>query len=149
MPHAGLMDEKSLGPKEGPFLRARLHIRGGKRRLRQGKIAAGIVTLYDAVLAAMDSYVASLNGHGTVLEIRRDEDIRDEKVLYGALVRSRVLDGRFDFEAFNRLVERALDEEMSGYDYQDILEGVESVMTQLGVMPFDESLLPPEDPKTF
>jgi len=143
------MDERNLGPREGPFLRARLHIRGGKRRLRQGKIAAGIVTLYDAVLAAMDSYVASLNGQGSVLDTRRDEDIRDEKVLYGALVRSRVLDGRFDFEAFDRLVERALKEEMPGYDYHDLLAGIESVMTQLGVMPFDESLLPPEDPKTF
>jgi len=143
------MDERNLGPREGPFLRARLHIRGGKRRLRQGKIAAGIVTLYDAVLAAMDSYVASLNGQGSVLDTRRDEDIREEKVLYGALVRSRVLDGRFDFEAFDRLVERALKEEMPGYDYHDLLAGIESVMTQLGVMPFDESLLPPEDPKTF
>ena len=149
MPHAGLMDEKKLGPREGPFLRARLHIRGGKRRLREGKIAAGIVTLYDAVLAAMDSYVASLDGQRTVLDIRRNEDIRNEKVLYGALVRSRVLDGRFDFEAFDRLVERALKEEMPGYDYQDVLAGVESVMTQLGVMPFDESLLPPEEPNTF
>ncbi len=49
MPHFGLMDEGSLGPVEGPLMRARLHIRGGKRRLRQGKIAAAIATLYDAL----------------------------------------------------------------------------------------------------
>ena len=149
MPHAGLMDEQKLGPREGPFLRARLHIRGGRRRLREGKIAAGIVTLYDALLAAMDSYVASLNVRGTGLDTRGSEDIRNEKVLYNALVRSGVLDGRFDFEAFDRLVERALAEEMPGYDYRDVLAGVESLMVQLGVMPFDESSLPPEDPKTF
>jgi hypothetical protein len=42
-----------------------------------------------------------------------------------------------------------LDEEMPGYDYGDVLKGIEQVMTQLGVMPFDESKLPPEDPSTF
>jgi hypothetical protein len=148
MPHAGLMDEKGLGPREGPFQRARLHIRGGRRRLRQGKIAAGIVTLYDAVLAAMDWYIASSEGRRGLV-FKDGEDYKNEKVLYAVLVRSGVLDGKFDFEAFDRLTERALDEEMPGYDYRDLLAGVESVMTQLGVMPFDESLLPPEDPKTF
>jgi len=59
MPHFGLMNERNMGPVEGPFLRARLHMRGGKRRLRQGKIAAGIVTLYDALNAAMQAYVAA------------------------------------------------------------------------------------------
>ena len=56
MPHAGLMDEQALGPVEGPRQRARLHIRGGKRRLRQGKISAGIAALYDALDGAMQSY---------------------------------------------------------------------------------------------
>jgi hypothetical protein len=148
MPHAGLMDEERLGPREGPFQRARLHIRGGRRRLKQGKIAAGIVTLYDAVLAAMDWYAASSEGRRK-LSFKDGEDYRNETVLYAVLVRSGVLDGKFDFEAFDRLTERALDEEMPGYDYRDLLAGVESVMTQLGIMPFDESMLPPEDPKTF
>jgi hypothetical protein len=143
------MDEKRLGPREGTFQRARLHIRGGKRRLRQGKIAAGIVTLYDAVLAAMEWYAASSSEGARGLVFKDGEDIRNEKVLYAVLVRSGVLDGKFDFEAFDRLTERALDEEMPGYDYRELLAGVESVMTQLGIMPFDESLLPPEDPKTF
>ncbi len=147
MPHAGLMDEKTLGPVEGPRQRARLHIRGGKRRLRQGKIAAGIVTLYDALLAAMQSYAASPGR--TRLDIRSGEDINDDKVLYAALVRSGILDGKLDFSAFDRLTEKALNEEMPGYDYHPLVAGIESVMTQLGVMPFDETQLPPEDPKTF
>ncbi len=147
MPHAGLMDEKTLGPVEGPRQRARLHIRGGRRRLRQGKIAAGIVTFYDALLAAMQAYAAS--PAGTRLEIRAGEDINDDKVLYSVLVRSDILDGSFDFEAFDRIAEKALNEEMPGYDYHALLAGIESVMTQLGVMPFDETQLPSEDPKTF
>ncbi len=148
MPHFGLMDEKKLGPVEGPFLRARLHIRGGKRRLRQGKIAAGIVTLYDALEGAMQAYAAD-PVRKERLVIRGGEDLNDDKTLYAVLVRSRVLNGIFDFDAFDRLTERALREEMLGYDYRGLLAEIESVMTQLGVMPFDEASLPPEDPKTF
>lgn len=148
MPHFGLMDEQKLGPVEGPFLRARLHIRGGKRRLRQGKIAAGIATLYDALEGAMQAYIAN-PARKAGLVIRGGENLNDEKTLYTVLVRSHVLNSGFDFDAFDRLTERALREEMPGYDYQKLLSDIESVMTQLGVMPFDEASLPPEDPKTF
>ena len=148
MPHFGLMDEEILGPVYGPLQRARLHIRGGKRRLRQGKISAGIVTLYDALEGAMRSYI-EVPGRLAKLEMGKGEDVNNEKALYAALVRTGVIDGAFDFEAFDRLTERALHEEMPGYDYTKLLADIESVMTQLGVMPFDETLLPPEDPQTF
>jgi hypothetical protein len=148
MPHFGLMDERALGPIEGPFQRARLHIRGGKRRLRQGKISAGIVTLYDALLAAMESYVNSPEHKGSLVT-KQGDDLRDERTAYAVLVRSGVLDGAFEFETFEILVERALNEEMPGYDYRDVLQGIERVMYQLGVMPFDDADLPPEDPKTY
>ena len=148
MPHAGLMNETLLGAVKGPLQRARLHLRGGKRRLRQGKIAAGIVTLYDGLLAAMEFYrEAAVQEDG--LAQKPGEDLRDENVLYGVLVRKGVLNGRFDFGAFNRLVETALHEELPGYDYRQLVADIDSVMLQLGVMPFDESALPPEDPATF
>ena len=148
MPHFGLMNEDALGPVEGPFQRARLHMRGGKRRLRQGKIAAGIVTLYDALSSAMQWYLASPERRSKLVTAR-DEDLLHVRTAYAVLVRSGVLDGRFDFDAFDRLTEQALIQEMPGYDYRGLLEGVENVMTRLGVMPFDEADLPPEDPSTF
>ena len=148
MPHFGLMNEDALGPVEGPFQRARLHMRGGKRRLRQGKIAAGIVTLYDALSSAMQWYLASPERRSKLVTTR-DEDLLHDRTAYAVLVRSGVLDGRFDFDAFDRLTEQALIQEMPGYDYRGLLEGVENVMTRLGVMPFDEADLPPEDPSTF
>lgn len=148
MPHAGLMDERARGPVEGPLQRAKLHIRGGKRRLRQGKISAGLVTLYDALNAAMQWYIASPARAGA-LRINAGEDLNDDRTAYAVLVRSGVLDGRFDFNAFDRLLDRALKEELPGYDYREFLEGFESVMTVLEVMPFDEAELPPEDPRTF
>lgn len=44
------MDADVLGHEKTLFVRARLYIREGKRRLRQGKISAGIVTLYDDLM---------------------------------------------------------------------------------------------------
>lgn len=148
MPHAGLMDESALGPVEGPLQRAKLHLRGGRRRLKQGKISAGLVTLYDALGAAMRWYAGS-PGRKDGLNISEDDDITDEKKLFEILRRSGVIDNSFDYEAFDSLVERALHNEMPGYDYTGILKNIESVMIQLGVMPFDEKELPPEDPSTF
>ncbi|HAM53211.1 MAG TPA: hypothetical protein DCP92_21860 [Nitrospiraceae bacterium] len=142
------MDEGALGPEKGPFLRARLHIRSGKRRLRQGKISAGIVTLYDALSGALQWYVAS-SERRLALTIKEGDNLNDDRSVYSVLRRSGVLDGTFDYEAFDRLVEKALEKEMSGYDYTESLIGIESVMIQLGVMPFDERDLPAEDPATF
>ncbi|MGW8273022.1 MAG: hypothetical protein ACWGN7_06505 [Thermodesulfovibrionales bacterium] len=149
MPHFGLMDEDSLGPVEGPLMRARLHIRGARRRLRQGKVSAGIVTLYDALLKAMEWFVAD-SGRLRKLDVRPDEDLRNDSTLFRVLRRSRILDAALDYEAFDSLVEKAANEDLpQGYDHSDLLRDIESVMTQLGVMPFDEGSLPPEDPSTF
>ena len=148
MPHFGLMDEDALGPVQGPLQRAMLHVRGGRRRLRQGKISAGIVTFYDALSSAMQWYLA-LPARRSKLVVGGDEDLLDDRTAYAVLIRSGVLDGRFDFDAFDRLTEHALLNEMPGYDYRIILKGVEAVMEQLGVLPFEEEDLPPEDPNTF
>jgi hypothetical protein len=148
MPHAGLMDEAKLGPVAGPLLRSRLHIRGARRRLSQGKIAAGIVTLYDALEGAMQFYVGDAHRR-SFLAFREGENLSDDRTLYAVLVRTRVLDGSFDFDAFDRLLEIALNSEMPEYDYRELLSGIETIMVRLGVMPFDEASLPPEDPKTY
>lgn len=128
-------------------MRARLHIRGGRRRLRQGKVSLGILTLYDALVQGMEWYIADPD-HRKHLGIG-DDDIRNDKVLFNALTRAGVLDGGFDYEEFNKTVEKALRSNLDDFDYRDMLAGIESVMTQLGVMPYDESKLPPEDPSTF
>lgn len=148
MPHFGLIDEKALGPEIGPLLRARLHLRGGKRRLRQGKISAGIVTLADALSSALEWYLASEQRRSN-LSIHEGEDLRDDFTAYKVLVRSNVLDGSFNFKAFDRLVERALYEDLRDFDPTSIVDGIDSIMIGLGVMPFDEGELPPEDPSTF
>lgn len=147
MPHFGLMDEHTLGPEAAALQRARLHIRGGKRRLVQGKISLGILTIYDALVSALQWYIISPERSRT-LQIAEGDDLSDDTTVYALLIRSGVLDNTFDYSAFNELVEQALKKELSGYNYEEMLGNIESVMTRLGVMPFDESSLPPEDPST-
>lgn len=149
MPHFGLMNNRdSFEKEEGALLRARLHIRGGKRRLRQGKISAGIVTLYDAFLFALRWYVASPERR-KALSARKGDDLKDEKIVMDILRRSKVPAADFDYAAFDALVDKASKEEMPDYDYSAMLRDFEAFMTGLGVMPFDEAELPPEDPATF
>ena len=148
MPHAGLMNERAMGPVEGPLFRARLHIRGGKRRLRQGKWSAGIAALHDALSAAMEWYAAEPERRKKLI-VRPGDDVNSDTNLYRILVRSKVLDGLFDYDVFDSLTDRAIREDLDTLDAGPIVDGLESVMTQLGVLPFDEANLPPEDPKTF
>ena len=147
MPHFGLMDADALGDLKAALQRARLHLRSGRRRLSQGKISAGLVTLYDALEQALEWYVSSPRGRESRgLDGSKERTSRSR---YRRLEETGVLDGTFDFDAFDALVEKALREELPGRDCGADLEGVESVMRQLGVMPFDEKALPPEDPRTF
>jgi hypothetical protein len=150
MPHFGLMNPNKMSAEEAALMRAKLHIRGGKRRLRQGKVSSGIVTLYDSLTYAMQWYLASSERRRN-LAIKEGENIKDDRVAAAILTRSGVLGKDFDYGAIDNLVDRLLDEEgeMPRYDYTKFLNAVESAMTRLGVMPFDESALPPEDPKTY
>lgn len=147
MPHAGLMDAETLGPERAALQRARLHLRGGKRRLRQGKVSAGIVALADALTFAMEWFCAAPERRARVQGAAAE--FLNDRTLYAALVRAAVLDGAFDFERFDLLVDRALETDLPPEAAAGIPGGLESVFTQLGVLPFDEGELPPEDPGTF
>lgn len=141
------MDADELGPEQAALQRARLHIRGGKRRLRQGKTAAGIVTLYDALDHAMEWYLlAGERRHDLAGFTREQYSSRD---LFGALRETAILDGSFDYDTFDRLTEKALHEELPGYPCEKLVADLDGIMTSLGVMPFREEDLPPEDPSTF
>lgn len=148
MPHFGLMNEDVLGPVEGPLMRAKLHIRCGRRRLREEKISAGIVTLYDAMVSAMKWYIAQ-DEKRKLLRITERDDMTDDRTVFEVLKRSDVISKWHDFNAIDSVVDKALEGEMPGYDYIGFLATMESILTSLGVLPFDENELPPENPSTF
>lgn len=149
MPHFGLMSTKeSFDSAEGALLRARLHIRGGKRRLSQGKIAAGIVTLYDALIFGLRFYFM-VPEYRSQLDSGEYLDLTDERAMIAALRKAGMADRSFDLEKFEKLVEWAAWHEMPDYDYRSLISSFELLMTALEVMPFDEASLPQEDPSTF
>jgi len=86
---------------------------------------------------------------GEELALSKEDDLTDEKTVFDILKRSDVFIGGFDYDEFNALVEKASEEEMPEYDYSKMLSDFEAFMTSLGVMPFNEAQLPPEDPATF
>jgi hypothetical protein len=73
-------------------------------------------------------------------------DLTNDKVLFAVLSRGGVLDGSFDFDEFEQLTHQALDDPSIRFDTPSVLGRVEQVMTALGVMPFDENALTPENP---
>jgi hypothetical protein len=149
MPHAGLMSTKeSFDSAEGALLRARLHLRGARRRLKQGKVAAGIVTLYDALIFGLRFY-CMIPEHRRELDLVDSLDLTDERAMLRALGQSGISGNAFDLDEFENLVDMAARNEMAEYDYRPLLGTFEALMTRLEVMPFDEAALPQEDPSTF
>lgn len=148
MPHFGLMDESTMPPEEAALLRAKLHIRCGMRRMRQGKSAAGLATIYDAILSAMRWHILTTPLKGK-LGNDVEEQLENERVVFSLMRKAGILDGALDWNRFQALVDQALMEEEIIVDREALLGQVEELMTRLGVMPFDESILPPEDPRTF
>ena len=57
MPHFELMKAENMKEEEAIFLRAQLHIRGGKRYLRERKVSSDFVALHDALISGMRYWV--------------------------------------------------------------------------------------------
>ncbi len=148
MPHFGLMDESAMPREEAALLRARLHIRGGRRRLRQAKYGAAIAALYDSLSSGMRWYVL-LAREASLLPIKAEIDHRPDRDLFSALAVAGVLDAGEAFERLETLLDQLLRGLAPEFDQHQVLADIEHWLTQLGVMPFDEGELPPEDPNTY
>ena len=130
---------------DAELLHARLHIRGGKRRLRQGKGAAGLAALYDALIHGLRWYALE---NRTTLNSADETELQDERNIFVRLAQTRVLSNLAEFDALTALVERAIDDPTFRLNAAGELAKIENWLTRLGVMPFDEAALPPEDPAT-
>ena len=137
------MDATQMHEAEAELLRARLHVRGGNRRLRQGRDAAGIASLYDALIHALRWYTLE---NQTALEIANETELRDARDIFARLVRAGVFNDIAKFDALTSLVEKAIDDPTFRFDATSAWAKIENWLTRLGVMPFDETALPPDDP---
>lgn len=146
-PHFGLMDERSMSREDALLMRAKLHWRCGMRRCRENKNAAGIATLYDAMVSAMRWYILTRlreEAGGDVLE-----NIENERLVFFLLRKAGLLPSSFDLQFMEDVVDRALQDEDIGSRKDQFIRQVQEVMTRMTVLPFDEAELPPEDPSTF
>jgi hypothetical protein len=146
-PHFGLMDESGMTREDALLLRAQLHWRGGMRRIREKKTAAGIATLYDAMLSAMRWYILTRLRDEAGEDVM--ENIENERFVFFLLRKAGLLSPSFDLRFMEDVVDKALMEEDIESRKDRFIEQVQHVMTRLMVLPFDESELPPEDPATF
>jgi hypothetical protein len=115
---------------------ARLSLRVGKRSIQKGSSAAGVAALYDAVLFGMRYYITK---HKRCASFVENTDLWDAASLFHALARAGVFDNSLSFNRFSLVVERALWQGSFLFDANATLAEVETMLTKLGVMPFDKS----------
>jgi len=148
MPHFGLMDESAMPEDKAALLRAQLHLRGGRRRMHQEKYAAALAALHDAVSSGMKWYILTLK-EPLVIQAEESVHLRTDRELFSSLAQAGVLDGMEDFDYFDDLLDQAFTGKVLSFNAGQVLSQVERWLSQLGVMPFDEGALPPEDPETY
>jgi hypothetical protein len=139
MPRDDLLDTTKLTDARTALICARLHLRGGKRRLQKGSSAAGVAALYDSMLFGMRYYIAK---HKSCASFVENVDLWDAASLFHALARAGVFDDPLTFNRFSLMVERALWQGSLAFDVDATLTEVEVILRKLGVMPFNESGLP-------
>ena len=139
MRHYSLMDKDNIGDAGAELIPARLHSRGRKRRVQEGMSVADLAAFYDLVVSGMHDYLAK---HETCASLVANTDLWDAVALYQALAGAGVFEDPLAFNRFALLVERALWQESFSFDTDATLAEVETMLTKLGVMPFNESALP-------
>ena len=74
---------------------------------------------------------------------------KDEYDLYKILIALGIIDREFNIRSFLKLSDLALDNEVKECDCKELLRKFNHLMEQLGVVPFDESMLPKGVPITL
>jgi len=141
-----------MKPDEAALLRARLHIRGGKRRLSERKYAAGVAALHDALIHGMQWYLFSSYSELLYPNFEEDYDITDDDTLLHLIQKTPSFADPFykeEFKYLTGILNQALNNEMNGFDKARYLKIIHIFMKNLGVEPFSESDLPSEDPATY
>lgn len=149
MPHFGLMKEGKMQPLDAALQRAKLHARCGRRRMAEGKYSEGISTMYDAALSGMRWFAIKTDDIHEEIHKLGDHVLEDDEKLQKLLAENGALPESLDFEMLQETLYASLENNLAGIDYELFLRQIEEILAKLGVTPFDEKELPPEDPDTF
>jgi hypothetical protein len=149
MPHFGLMDEGKMLPLAAALMRAQLHTRCGRRRMHEGKYPEGVSTLYDAVLSGMRWFALKNEAIHEEIHKRGNSFLENDAEVQQLLAKYGAWPDDIDFDKMQNTAYSALEGNLVGLDPALFLRQIETVLTKLGVAPFDEDKLPPEDPETF
>ncbi len=150
MPHFGLIDD-TLQQADASLLRARLHVRGGRIRLSEGRKEDGVAALYDAMVYAMLRFFYSKESR-TKLQINNGVDLSEDRTLFIILQKSGIIDqsiGIDDFDYLYQKMDEAIEGELTDFDEDLFISRFERIMTSLEAIPFDERDLPEGDPVTL
>lgn len=123
---------------------ARLYLREGKRYLQQGAFRTGIEALFDAILFGMHYYIAEPGGRGTIHV--SDADLWDPAALYHKLAKAGLFDDLNTVNHLSQIVERTLWQGSVAGDINDVITEIETILSRLGVTPFNESILKSDSP---
>ena len=143
LPHYSLIDITHTTEGDIALMRARLHLRGGKRQLQEGLSVAGLTALYDSLLFGMQYYIA-IHERCKETGITSSDALWDHVALYHKLVKAGIFNDPCAFNRLSLILERALWEESFSFDLASTLAEIEKMLTKLGVLPFNESSLPSE-----
>jgi hypothetical protein len=141
MPHFGLMDPDKMDAYNAALLRSILHIKGGKKRLDEGKISDGVAALYDAVIHALEAKFLSSKEKLTPY-INQSDDLTEEKDIFLVLKRARIIDNTISIDDLNYLdlvLEETLEGITDSFDENRFMSRFDNLMTQLGVLPLSNS----------
>ncbi len=119
MPHFGLMDSEEMKPDEAALLRARPHIRGDKRRISEGKLAAGITALHDAIIHGMQWFLLSAHSELINSDVDADYDLTDDDTLLQLIHRTPIFANtpyKEEFHYLSEILDQALYETLNGFD---------------------------------
>ena len=147
MPHFGLI-EPGIPEDEEALIRSRLHWKAGLIRLSRGMIADGIAVLYDALSTAMLRFVLSPDLKKELFltdDDFPDLNLDDDLALFGILRRSGIIDDTYtsnDFEDISDTAYNAIDGKLNDFNEDMYVSKIENLLTELRILPFEESELP-------
>jgi len=145
-PHFGLMDASKMSRVEAALLRGQLHWRSGQRRLRQGKTALGLATLYDALLSGLRWHI--LVNPGAAMVGPAVADLENDAYVFARAEKAGLFASPEDALRIQTLAEAALYEALRPSDQEWFVAELERVLTRIKFLPFPDASLPPEDPAT-